>query len=183
METENMIIMKKAREIIMKDGIPALTIQNLAIELKMDKEQLFRLVGNDQNIIQLILLDFEKEIKEYVRQFSNSNETAETELKLLFKRLYFIFLQKPFYLSIIFDKSLTDRNGRIRKSIFRIRNMAENYLATIINKGKMENTFKTKVPTKTIVDKLLTGFRLFMKDEQLLNKMVFELKKLKTKID
>ncbi len=59
--------------------------------------------------------------------------------------------------------------------------MAFNYLETIINKGKMENSFKTKVHTTTIVTRLLSGFRLFMKDEQLLNEMVLELKTLNMK--
>lgn len=183
METEYMIIMKKAREIIMNDGLTALTIHNLAIELKMNKEQLYHQFSNDDDIIQLVMFDFEKEIKEYVRQFSNSHEPAETELKLLFKRLYFIFLQNPFYLSIIFDTTLIKRNDKIRKSILRIRKVAGNYLSTIINKGKTENTFKTKVPTKVIVDKILSDFRSYMRDEQLLNKMVLELKTLKTKRD
>lgn len=180
METENLIIIKKAKDIITNEGISALSIQYLAIELNIDEEQLYHQFGSDEGIIQSILNDFEKDINEYVNQFSNSLEPAETELKLLFKRLYFIFLQNPFYLSIILDSTLINRNDEIRKSMFRIRMMALNYLETIINKGKMENTFKTKIPTKAIVTRLLSEFRLFMKDEQLLNEMVLELKTLQT---
>jgi len=84
---------------------------------------------------------------------------------------------------VILDSTLIKSNDEIRKSMFRIRSMAENYLETLINKGKMENTYKTKVPTKLIVSKLLSEFRLFMRDEQLLNEMVLELKTLKTKTD
>lgn len=181
METENLIIIKKAKEIITNEGISALSIQHLAIELNIDEKQLYHQFGSDEGIIQSILNDFEKDINEYVDQFSSSIEPAETELKLLFKRLYFIFLQNPFYLSIILDSTLINRNDEIRKSLFRIRMMAFNYLKTIINKGKMENSFKTKVPTTTIVTRLLSGFRLFMKDEQLLNEMVLELKTLNMK--
>jgi AcrR family transcriptional regulator len=183
METENTTIIKKAREIIMDEGIPALTIHNLAIKLNMDEEQLHHKFSNEDDIIQLIMSDFEKEIKEYVRQYSNNNEQPETELKLLFKRLYFIFLQNPFYLSIIFDSTLIKRNEGVKKSLLRIRKVAENYLSIIINTGKTENTFKTILPTKVIAGKLLSDFRSFMKDEQLLNEMVLELKTLKTTID
>lgn len=183
METENMIIMKKAKEIITNEGVSALSIQNMAFELNIDEEQLYHQFGSNDGIILSILNEFEKEIDEYIIQFSISLESAETELKLLFKRLYFIFLQNPFYLSIILDSTLIKRNDEIRKSMFRIRSMAENYLETLINKGKMENTYKTKVPTKLIVSKLLSEFRLFMRDEQLLNEMVLELKSLKTKTD
>jgi AcrR family transcriptional regulator len=183
METENTTIIKKAREIIMNEGISALTIHNLAIELKVEDELLHQKFGNEDDIIQLILSDFEKEINEYVRQYSNTRETAETELKLLFKRLFFVFLQNPFYLSIIFDSDLTRRNTGVKKTILRIRKVAENYLATIINAGKTENTFKTMLPTKVIVGKVLSDFRSFMNDDHLLNAMVLELKTLKTKTD
>ncbi|MDP2692054.1 MAG: hypothetical protein Q8O88_00260 [bacterium] len=180
METENTIIIKKAREIIMSEGIPRLSIHHLANELNMEEEQLHHRFSNEDDIILLILSDFEREIKEYVHQFSNSHEPAETELKLLFKRLYFIFLQNPFYLSIIFDSTLIKRNEGVKKSILRIKEVAEKYLSTIIDAGKTENTFKTKVPTKVIAGIILSDFRTFMNDEYLLNEMVVTLK---TKID
>lgn len=183
METENATIIKKAREIITNEGIPALTIRNLAIELKVEDELLHQKFNHEDDIIQLILVDFEREINEYVQQFSNSQESAETELKLLFKRLYFIFLQNPFYLSIIFDSALIKRNSEVKQTILRIRKVAENYLSTVINAGKAENTFKTRQPTKFIVGNILSDFRTFMNNDHLLNEMVNGLKTVKTETD
>jgi hypothetical protein len=61
-----------------------------------------------------------------------------------------------------------------------IKRVAEDYLTGVINNGKKQNTFNTIAPTKFLVNKILSGFRLFMKDEQRVNEMILELKKLKT---
>jgi hypothetical protein len=61
--------------------------------------------------------------------------------------------------------------------------MAENLLTDIINKGKSENTFKTNVSTRVLVNKILSGFRTYMKDEQRLHEVIIEMKKLKTSKD
>ena len=57
--------------------------------------------------------------------------------------------------------------------------IAEDYLTRIIDKGKKQNNFKTNESTKFLVNKILSGFRLFMKDEQRMNEMMLELKTLK----
>jgi glycine cleavage system protein P-like pyridoxal-binding family len=64
-------------------------------------------------------------------------------------------------------------------SIQRIINIAETYLSTIIDAGKTAHTFKTRVSTKLLVNKILSRFRIFMKDEQLVHEMILELKNLK----
>jgi len=55
---------------------------------------------------------------------------------MIFKKLYFLFLQKPYYLDIIFDRNLKNRDKSIMNSFLRIRQMAENYLTDIIKQGK-----------------------------------------------
>ena len=55
--------------------------------------------------------------------------------------------------------------------------MAEYYLTEIINKGKSENNFKTTVSTKVLANKILAGFRTYMKDEQRFHEVILEMKK------
>ena len=88
-------------------------------------------------------------------------------------------MQKPYYLDIIFDKKLKNRDESIKNSFLRIRNTAENYLTSVINKGKNENSFKTTISTKVLVSKILSGFRHFMKDEQRIHEVILEMKTLK----
>jgi AcrR family transcriptional regulator len=180
METQKNEIIEKAAKIIMNSGVQELTIHNLADKLNVEESQLYKQLTKDDDILLMLLLGFETDINEFRSEFVQATETPEAELKILFKKLYFLFLQKPYYLDIIFDKNLEKRDESIRNSILRIRNTAENYLSSIINKGKKENTFKTKESTKILVGKILSGFRLYMKDEQRIHEMILELKTLRT---
>ena len=179
MKTTYKEIVERAAQIIMDTGLGTLTVPKLATELAINESQLYQHLTKDDDILLILLLGFETDINEAVKELANKVHSPETELKLLFKRFYLLFLQKPYYLAIIFDKNLKDREESIKKSIVRIKNIAGSYLTLIIDKGKEEYTFKTKVPTKILVDQMLTSFRLLMKDEQRVNEMVLELKTLR----
>jgi AcrR family transcriptional regulator len=183
METQQNEIIEKAAEIIMNSGVEELTVHNLADKLQIKESQLYRRLTKDDDILLILLLSFESDIMDFLKGVEQSKDTPENELKILFKKLYFLFLQKPYYLDLIFDKKLKDRDESIKNSFLRIREMAENLLTDIINKGKSENTFKTNVSTRVLVNKILSGFRTYMKDEQRLHEVIIEMKKLKTSKD
>jgi AcrR family transcriptional regulator len=180
METTSTAIIEKAAQIVMKSGLEGLTVRNLATELEVKDNQLYKQITKDDDILQILLFGFEADIIEFIKELDNKDAQPETELKLLFKGLYFLFLQKPYYLAIIFDKSLKNRGENIKHSFLRIKSIAEQYLAGVINKGKKQNTFKTNEPTKLLVNRILSEFRIFMKDEQRLNEMILELKTMRT---
>lgn len=179
MKTKKTEIIKMAAQIVVDSGLEALTIQKLATELKIDEKELYELFTNEDEILLSIFNGFENELKEFIHELSKQAEKPEKEFNTLFKSLYNLFLQKPYYLSIIFDKKVKKRDERIKMSILRMKDIIENYLTTIIDTGKKDHTFKTKTPTKLLVGKMLTEFRLLMKDEQYINEMVLELKTLK----
>src|SRR3989339_495227 len=179
MEPSRTLIIDKATRIIMNSGLEALTIPNLEKEVGVGKNQLNNHLTKDDDILLVLLVCFETELNSIVQEITNKGIVPETELQLLFKRLYALFLLKPYYLSIIFDKNLAERDDAIKISIQRIINIAETYLSTIIEAGKTAHTFKTKVSTKLLVNKILSRFRIFMKDEQLVHEMILELKNLK----
>ncbi|MGE4290328.1 MAG: hypothetical protein AB7E36_16735 [Salinivirgaceae bacterium] len=135
--------------------------------------------GAEDKIL-LALNDFEKELSATFHLLEQSNEAPEVALKLLFQKLYVLLLNKPYYRAIIFDEDLVKGDAKIHLAVMRIKAIAEQYLSTIINKGKMEQTFKNQESTSSLVGKILAGFRLFMKDEQLIDDMIFKLKNLNT---
>lgn len=179
METTKTEIIGKAAEIIMNSGIQNLTIQKLAANLEVGENLLYMMLAKDDDILLLLLLDFEAELDEFIEAMNQNAEPPETEIKILFKKLYFFFLQKPHYLSIIFDKSLKSRDKSLKESLLRIRKIAENYLTSVIERGKRENTFNTEEATKKLVEKILSDFRLFMGNELRLHEMIKEMKQLK----
>ncbi|MDY0102057.1 MAG: hypothetical protein RBS07_03910 [Lentimicrobium sp.] len=179
METTKTEIIDKAAEIIMNSGIQNLTIHKLATNLDVDKNLLYTMITKDDDILLLLLLDFEAELEEFVWAMNQNTEQPETELRILFKKLYFFFLQKPHYLAIIFDKHLKERNRSIKEALLRIKEITEKYLTGIIERGKRENTFNTSEPTQKLVERLLADFRIFMGNEQRLHEMILEMKQLK----
>ena len=176
MKTTKTIIIEKAAQIILNKGLAGLTIHNLANELDIKEKQLHLQLSKDDDILQMLMLELEVDIIEFVKELAKKGVSPEMELKLLFKGLYYLFQQKPYYLSIIFDESIKDRDYSIKRSFLRIGNTAENYLTTIIEAGKKENIFKTDKPTMLLVGKMLSGFRGYMKDEQRVNELILELK-------
>lgn len=179
METNRNLIIEKAEEIIMNTGLEALTIHNLAAEMDLNENQLYNQLTKDDDILLLLLYGFEADIIEFVKELANKGVTPEAELELFFNALYFYFQQKPYYLSLIFDKNLMKRDESVKKAVLRIKRVAEDYLTGVINNGKKQNIFRIKGTTRFLVNWILSGFRLYMKDQQRLNDMILELKKLK----
>lgn len=180
METTKNVIIEKAAQIIMKTGIESLTIHNLAAEMDLKENQLYNQLTKDDDILLILLYGFEADIIEFVKELASKGVTPEAELELFFNALYFYFQQKPYYLSLIFDKNLMKRDESIKKAVLRIKRVAEDYLTDVINNGKKQNIFKINEPIRLLVNRILSGFRFQMKDEHLLNNMILELKKLKT---
>lgn len=179
MDAIRFLIIDKAARIIMNSGLESLTILNLEKEVGVDRNQLDNQLTKDDDILLVLLVNFEAELNGVFQEITNKGILPEAELQLLFKSLYSLFLLKPYYLSVIFDKNLAERDNTIKISIQRIRHVAETYLSKIIDAGKKDQTFKTRVSSKLVVRKILIGFRMLMKDEQLVHEMILELKNLK----
>ena len=183
METEKIAIIEKAGKIVEHSGTKALTKKNLARALEVSEQHLSSLIKNDEDIFLLIIQELEHDVKDFMGQFSQDKVPTENRLEDLFKHLYGLFKRKPYYLSIIFDDPLIKESQPIRNAILRIRKEAALFLCQLINKGKKDHTFKTKQSTKSLVNGILSGFRLLMRDEELINEMVRKLMALRLQKD
>jgi len=183
METNKKEITAKSVNIIMNLGIEALTIDHLAKELEIDQKKLKKEFLSDEDILLMVFKSFEDDLKEFILEINNQTDNSVIEFNTFFKSLYNVFLQKPYYLSIIFDKRLKNKNDKIKKSIIRMKSTIENYLTNLIESGKENKTFKTKTPTRLLVNKMLSEFRLLMKDEQYINQMILDLELLRKSKD
>lgn len=176
-----MIVYKKMVEqvsglIIEDEGLDALTIARVAKELNLDENYLLQQFGSVDDILVMLLESFENELHEFIKEISGKEEAPETAFKLLFKRLYFLFLQRPYYLAVIFNKSLTRKNDKISVVVLRLKRLAKSYLIGIIDEGKRLQDFKTPLPSEKWADQILSEFRLFMENEQRVNELVINMK-------
>lgn len=179
MEIDKRTIIEKAGKIIDHSGTEALSVTTLVQELNVSKKELSPLILKDEDIFLMLFHELERELNKLVDEFDHKNLPPDIRLHGLFKQLYVLFKLKPFYLSIVLDNNLMGRDDQIKKSFSQIRNTAMIYLSKLIDDGKREDTFKTKQSTKSLVEGILSSFRLLMSDEQLVNEMIRKMVALK----
>ncbi|HDR51120.1 MAG TPA: hypothetical protein ENN90_05785 [Mariniphaga anaerophila] len=183
MDSKNEDVIKAAGRIIVMSGTQALTINTLFREPEIKGKSFLRSLKDDEDIYEILLLNFEIELIELIGGISVKCETPDKELELLFKRLYVLFKKKPWNLALIFDNNLSKRYKWFDKSIFRIKNMAKNYLTDLIDRGKKEKVFATSEDTKILVRYILSSFSSLRNDYQLGWKIIADLKNLQSTQD
>ena len=148
METQRTILVEKAAGIIMSSGIHALKIEDLTNDPQLKDSDLFTRIENLNDILLILLAEFEFELKTFLEGMKSLREDPGSELRIMFKRLYFLFLQKPYYLELIFDMEKISKDESTKNAYTRIRNLAEDYLSSVVNRGKSEKMFDTNIKTK-----------------------------------
>lgn len=175
MKINKKIIIGCAGNIIDLRGIESLTVTTLQHELNVSADELSHLIKRDEDIFLMLFHELEKELNKLVGEFTHKNLSPDIKLPGIFKQLYVLFKLKPYFLSIVFENDLMDRDNQIKDTFTRIKNSAENYLSKLIDEGKEKFIFKTEQPTQSLVKAILSSFRLLMMDEQLINPMIRKL--------
>lgn len=183
MKIDNRTIIQAAGKIIDHSGTEALTVKALMRELSVSKNELSHLIQKDEDILLILYHELEKELSKLVDEFTHKNLPSDIKLQGLFKQLFVLFKLKPFFLSIVFDNNLMERDDQMKMSFVRIKNIAEVYLSKLIDEGKGEAIFKTKQSTQSLVEGILSSFQLLMRDEQIINEMIRKLVALRIEDD
>ena len=161
----------------------AFSLDVLSKQPEMQGFDIFTLVRNEEEVFEQLLLQLEKELKEMVDGISSDTDSPAEEFEMLFKQLHRLFKQKPYYLTVIFDKNLRQQYSSADQIISRIKNVAKKYLTGLIDRGKAQKVFTIDTETKILVKEILCSFQALMNDMQLTNKMVRDLKKYQSATD
>jgi hypothetical protein len=175
-QTEKKMI-ETSGKLLTKNGPGGFTLDALSKQPEMQGFDIFTLVRNEEEVFHQLLLQLEKELKEMVIRISSGQNSPDKEFEMLFKQLHKLFKQKPYYLTVIFDKDLRQQYSGADQIISRIKDMAKKYLAGLIERGKAQKVFTINTKTKILVKEILGSFKALMNDMQLANKMVRDLKK------
>lgn len=179
MEIENTDIIEASGKIIVKSGLNALSIKELATEMGITEVKLFPYFEKEDDILILMLISLKNEINELINNPTTSGWTPENKLQYLFRNLHKLFSKKPYYLTIIFATELTEKDVSLQKLLLKIKVNAKIHLTQIIDQGKEEHNFKTNQTTRNLVDNILGSFRDFMNEYRTINKMVKDIAKLR----
>lgn len=175
MELTKIDLIKAAGEIINKAGTDALTVDNLSVKMGIDPIELLVFFRQDINILTMMLLSLENEMDQLIHPVLKNTQLPEEEINSIFKKLYKLFDQKPYYLSIIFAAELMKQDTGIQNILVRIRKAAEICLLQLVNQGKQQKTFNIGTKTSALINKILVSFREMMNDQWLSIKMVRDL--------
>lgn len=181
-QTEKRIIEASGR-LLAENGSVAFNLDVLSKQPEMQGLDIFTLVRKEEEIFEQLLLQLEKELKEMVDVISSSQDSPAKEFEMLFKQLHRLFKQKPYYLTLIFDKDLQHQYSGADQIISRIKGMAKEYLAELIHRGKALKVFTIDTETKILVKEILDSFQALMNDMQLADKMMRDLKKYQSATD
>jgi len=168
--------------LLAKNGPGGFTLDVLSKQPEMQGFDIFTLVRNEEEVFEQLLLQLEKDVTIIVDEISGQDDPT-MEFEMLFKQLHKLFKQKPYYLTVIFDKELRQQYRGAEEIISRIKGMAKVYLAGLIDRGKTQKVFTINTETKTLVKEILGSFQALMNDMQLANKMVRDLKKYQSATD
>jgi len=172
-------IVEAAGKIIIKSGINALSIEELAKELRITEDKLSPYFKKRDDILVLILTNLENEINELIIDPSTRSWSPDNKLQYLFRNLHKLFNKKPYYLTIIFTTELTENDENLQRLLLKIKAIAKIHLSQIINQGKKEHNFKTNQTTRNLVHYILGSFRDLMNEYRTINKMTKDIEKLR----
>lgn len=181
MNLEKEDIIEAAGRLVLQSGINELSIEELELKMGISHAELSMYLKRDKDIPIMLLVSLETKIMQLIKDVAIRNLSPEDELQALFKNLNKLFEQSPFYLVLIFDKHLAERDSEILVIMRRIIKRAENFLLQVINKGKHENIFQAEVKTRYLVNRILVSFRLLMNEQRLAESLVRDITLLKSK--
>ena len=169
-------IVEAAGRIITEAGIDTLTTEGLATKMGVDQKTIYTWFKRDADILIFLLINLKHEIGILVNDAESNKKSPEEELQLLFESMYSFFTQKPYYLTIVLNIEQDKMSKRALEILISIKTVIGNYLLKIIDNGKREAIFKTNRTPDTLTDNILESFRSFMSQQNMLDKMVRDLK-------
>jgi AcrR family transcriptional regulator len=181
MNSEKEDIIEAAGRLVLQSGIHELSIEELELKTGISHAELSMYFKSDKDFPIMLLISLETKIMQLIKDVAISNLSPEDELQALFRNLNKLFDHRPFYLVLIFDKHLSERDSVIPVILKRIIKRVENFLLQVINKGKQENIFLAEVKTRYLVNRILVSFRSLMNEQRLAESLVRDIAQLKSK--
>jgi AcrR family transcriptional regulator len=155
-------IIEATGKVLMQKGIKGLTTKNLALQMGFTEGALYRHFKSKDDIIALLLNYFSTNISERITPILETTESAENQLKMVFKSQFNFLSQHPHFVIAILSEGLFDESEKINRAILLVFETKMDLLSRIINSGKINQEFTLQLETKEIIHLLAGSFRLLI---------------------
>jgi len=117
-------INKASRRLIIESETEGFSLEKLPKQPEIIGFDLFALFRKNEDVFGKRLLTLERELEELIDGISSGQDSPADEFEKLFKQLHRLFKQKPYYLTVIFDKDLRRLYSDADNIISRIKSMS-----------------------------------------------------------
>jgi len=155
-------IIEAASRILTDSGVSGLTIKNLANEMKFSESAIYRHFKSKEEIIIAMLNYLVENIDNRLDSVTQSNETPEEKLTILFLNQLAFFNKNKHFVVAVFSDGLLDESKRINEIFHKLINVKVKHLMPIIMEGQQKGIFTNAITAEELLHIVIGSFRLQM---------------------
>ena len=140
-------------------SIHALTIKNIAKEIKLTEGAIYRHFTSKNNILLGIVQMFQQTAEKTLTESCHSNEPALEQIGAIFTRHINFFIEKPAVTAVIFSESIFQSDTNLSKEVFKLLEMHEKALHCIIERGQKHKEIRSDLGDKEVIRIIIGSIR------------------------
>jgi len=155
-------IIQSAGKILSSSGVGALTIKNLAKEMKFSESAIYRHFKSKEDILVSMLEYLGENMTERYSKIISKDLSSLEKFTILFENQFNFFEANPHFVVAVFTDGLMEESERINSAILNLIATKMKFLIPIIADGQKEGVFTNEIKTEEILHITMGAFRLEM---------------------
>ncbi len=146
-------------DLIGNRSIHALTIKNIAKEIKLTEGAIYKHFLSKNDILLGIVQMFQQRAAKTIKESHNSDVPALEQIGNIFTHHIDFFVQKPAITAVIFSESLFQSDTNLSKEWFSLVKMHEKELRCVVERGRIHKEISCDMGDKEIIRIIVGSIR------------------------
>ncbi|MCK5071765.1 MAG: TetR/AcrR family transcriptional regulator [Desulfocapsa sp.] len=152
-------IIEASINLIADRSIHALTIKNIAKEIKLTEGAIYRHFASKNDILLGIVQMFQQTAEKSLKESCHSDLPALEQIEQIFSRHVQFFIEKPAVTAVIFSESIFQSETNLSKQVFKLLELHEKALHCIIERGQKQNEIRSDLDDKELIRIIIGSIR------------------------
>jgi len=152
-------IINASIELIAEKSIQAMTIKNIAKEIKLTEGAIYRHFSSKNDILLGIIQSFQQAAKKTLKETCASDTPALKQIETIFTRHFKYFSEKPAVTAVIFSESIFQNDSHLAQEVFKLLQMHEKALSCIIERGQKKKEIRNSILEKELIRVIIGSVR------------------------